>query len=408
MRPPAGPVAWGDVTSPFTATTGSARHGAAAALAARGPVQRGTLFTGLPVWFVTGYAEVRELLAHPDLRKDAGRGPHTEALPPEVVPAMYRHLLTVNPPDHTRLRRLVSAAFTVRRTEALAPRIQEIVDDLLDELAAAGPGPVDLVAGFAHPLPLTVITELLGVPKEGRDDFRRWSAIVVNGSVQPAPVYVRAATEMAGYIEELIAQKRAEPGEDLLSDLVAVRDGGDRLSGPELSSMVFLLLTAGHETTVNLIAAGTYALLTHPDQLALLRADPARLPAAVNELLRFDPPLISAVPSVTAAPIELAGVTIPAGEVVMPLLLAANRDPSRFAEPDRLDVTRDAAAHLAFGHGIHHCMGAPLARLEGAIALGSLLARFPGLRLAAEQDEPVRNPAAVMNGLVALPVLLGS
>jgi cytochrome P450 len=207
-------------------------------------------------------------------------------------------------------------------------------------------------------------------------------------------------------VRELIAAKRAEPRDDLLSALIAVHEGSDRLSQDELTSMVFLLLVAGHETTVNLIVSGTLALLRHPDQLALLRAEPERLPAAVEELLRYDGPLQVTVPSIAAAPIEVGGVTIPAGDVVLPALLAANRDPGRFPEPDRLDVTRASNSHMAFGHGLHHCLGAPLARLEGRIALGSLITRFPGLRLADPATEPPRNPGLIMNGLIALPVVL--
>ncbi|MHA6621476.1 cytochrome P450 family protein [Pseudonocardia sp. DLS-67] len=393
--------------SPFTETTGPARHAAFAELASTGPVQKVMLFTGVPAWVVTGYAEVRELLSHPALAKTVG-GPHMDAMPPELNAAINTHLLSTNPPDHTRLRRLVTAAFTTRRVEALAPRVREITDGLLDDLVTAGAGgrPVDLVDGFGFPLPITVITELLGIPPGDRADFRRWSSITVNGPVHPPEVYVGAARSMVGYVRELIAAKRTDPGDDLLSALIAVHEDGDRLSEDELTSMVFLLLVAGHETTVNLIVSGTYALLRHPDQLALLRAEPERLPAAVEELLRYDGPVQVTIPAVAAAPIEVGGVTIPAGDVVLPALLAANRDPMRFPEPDRLDVTRTANSHTAFGHGLHHCLGAPLARLEGRIALGALLERFPGLRLADPDGEPARNPGLLMNGLVALPVVL--
>ncbi|MFC4942369.1 cytochrome P450 family protein [Pseudonocardia sp. GCM10023141] len=389
--------------SPFTEITGPARHAAFAELATTGPVQQVDLFTGVRAWVSTGYAETRALLAHPDVVK--GGAPFLDAVSPEVAAAMNTHLLGANPPDHTRLRRLVSAAFTARRTEALAPRIQEITDALLDGLEAAGPGPVDLVAGFAYPLPITVIAELLGIPELRRDDFRRSSSIVTNGALHGLDAWGRAAIEMVGYVRELIAEKRAAPADDLLSDLIAVQDGGDRLSADELSSMVFLLLTAGHETTVNLICAGTHALLTHPDQLALLRAEPHRWPAAVNELLRFDGPLQVAIPWETAAPVRVGDVTIPAGDVIVTALLAANRDPVRYPDPDLLDITRDASSHLAFGHGIHHCIGAPLARLEGRIALSSLFGRFPELRLATG-DEPTREVGLLMNKLVRLPVIV--
>jgi cytochrome P450 len=394
--------------SPFTETTGTARHAAFAELARTGRPQRVTLVTGVPAWLVTGYAEVRELLASPALAKIEGGGPHMDAMPPELRAAMNSHLLNSNPPDHSRLRRLVTAAFTVRRVEALAPRVQEITDGLLDDLAAAGAGgrPVDLVEGFGFPLPITVITELVGIPPGDRAAFRRWSSITVNGAVHPPEVYVDAARSMVGYIRELVAVKRADPRDDLLSALIAVREDGDRLSEDELTSMVFLLLVAGHETTVNLIVTAAYSLLRHPEQLALLRAEPERLPAAVEELLRHDGPVQVTIPAVAAAPIEVGGVTIPAGDVVVPVLLTANRDPARFPEPDRLDIARGAGQHLAFGHGLHHCLGAPLARLEGRIAIGSLFARFPRLRLADPATEPSRNPGLIINGLVALPLVL--
>ena len=394
--------------SPFTETTGPARHAAYTELAATGPVQKIMLFTGVPAWVVTGYAETRELLAHPELVKTL-RGPHMDEMPPDLNAAMNTHLLSTNPPDHTRLRRLVTAAFTVRRVEALAPRVQDIADALLDDLTAAGADgrPVDLVEGFGFPLPITVITELLGIPPGDRADFRRWSSIIVNGNAHPSEVYVDAVRSIVGYVRELIAAKRTDPGDDLLSALIAVHEGSERLSEDELTSMAILLLVAGHETAVNLIVSGTLALLRHPEQLALLRAEPERLPGAVEELLRYDGPLQVTFPAVTAAPIEVGGVTIPAGDVVLPALLAANRDPARFHAPDRLDVTRTSNSHLAFGHGLHHCVGATLARLEGRIALGSLLARFPGLRLADPAAEPARNPGLLMNGLIALPVVLG-
>ncbi|WP_232667217.1 cytochrome P450 family protein [Pseudonocardia sp. TRM90224] len=395
------------VPSPFTETSGALRHAGFAELAAAGPVQKVMLFTGVPAWVVTGYAEARELLAHPDVVKAIGAGPFHEQLPSDIGNAMEQHLLSANPPDHTRLRRLVSAAFTVRRTEKLAPRIEEVAAELIDEMAARSPGPIDLVASYGYPLPMTVITELLGVPVQDRENFRRWSSVIVNASVQTAETFISSATSIVGLVRELIAQKREAPADDLLSDLIAVREGGDRLSEDELSSMVFLLLVAGHETTVNLICSGVAALLARPEQWALLRAEPERLPAAVEELLRFDGPLMVPVPSIARARIEIAGVTIEPGDVVLPALLAANRDPRRFDRPETMDVTKEPAQHLAFGHGIHHCLGAPLARLEGRIAIGSLLRRFPEMRLAEPDVEPARYPALLMNGLSALPVKLG-
>jgi cytochrome P450 len=396
--------------SPFTETTGTARHAATAALAESGPVQQFTLFTGAPVWLVTGYAEVRELLAHPAMAKNYQGAPyHQTAMPADLSAAMFTHVLHANPPDHTRLRKLVTAAFTIRRVEALGPRIQEITDGLLDEVGHAGAdgSPVDLVAGLGYPLPITVIAELLGVPVDDREAFRSWSSVLVNGSVHPEEVYLRAAEDMVGYVRGLIADKRRALAGDLLSALIEVHDGGDRLSEDELSSMVFLLLVAGHETTVNLISGAAHSLLSHQEQLRLVRAEPDRLAAVIEEQLRYDGPLQVAIPSVTTAPITVGGVTIPAGEVVLPALLAANRDQARFAEPDRFDITRPSAPHLAFGHGLHHCLGAPLARLEGVIAIGSLLRRFPGLRLADPDTEPERFSSLLLNGIDSLLVTLG-
>lgn len=392
--------------SPFLETSGAARHAAFAELAAQGPLHHLTLFTGVPVWLVTGYAEARQLLAHPDVVRSSTDGPHRDEVFHDLWSAMDRHMLSSNPPDHTRMRKLVSAAFTRRRIELLEPRIREIAAGLLDELAATGAGRVDLVSGYSYPLPITVITELLGIPPVQRDDFRRWSSIVVNGAVQTPQVYIEAATSMVEFIRELIEDKRVAPSGDLLSDLIAARDGGDRLTPDELTSMVYLLLAAGHETTVSLITNGVHALLTHPDQLALLGSDPERLPAAVEELLRYDGPLQVAIPYVAQAPVQVGGVTIEAGEVIVLALLAANRDVDRFAQPDRFDITRTENPHLAFGHGIHHCLGAPLARLEGRIALSMLFDRFPELRLAEVDVDPTRSQGLLMNAITELPVLL--
>ncbi|MFJ9623124.1 cytochrome P450 [Streptomyces sp. NPDC101181] len=395
--------------SPFTETTGTARTTALDVLTTTGPVQRHTLFNGVPVWLVTGYAEARSLLTHPAVVKHRGVVPHAKATPPDLHAAMYTSLLTMNPPHHTRLRKLVTAAFTLRRVERLRPRVQEITDDLLDALSETSRDstPVDLVADLGYPLPITVIAELLGVPIADRDAFRGWSSIVINGSVHPVDTYLRAGADMVAYVRGLIAEKRRTPADDLLSSLIAARDGEDHLSENELSSMVFLLLLAGHETTVNLISGAAYSLLCHPEQLRLVRAEPDRFHAVIEEQLRHDGPKQTPVPSVTTAPITVGGVTIPTGAIVLVSLLAANRDPERFAEPDRFDITRPTAPHLAFGHGIHHCLGAPLARLEGAIAVGSLLRRFPGRRLADPDTEPQRLPSLLMNGVAELPVMLG-
>ncbi|MGW7683778.1 cytochrome P450 family protein [Kribbella sp. NPDC054772] len=394
------------MTQPFIETSGIARHDGFAALAAGGPLQRLTLFTGVPVCLVTGYAETRELLAHPDVVRSPMDGPHRDSVMDDLIYRTEQHMLGANPPDHTRLRKLVTAAFTRRRIDALEPRIREIAAELLDEMAAAGGDRIDLVNAYSYPLPITVICELIGIPAVRREEFRRWSTVFVNATVYTAEEYIEATTLMLDFVHELIATKRAAPADDLLSGLILAQDGGDRLSEDELTSMIFLLLAAGHETTVSLITNGVHALLRHPDQLALLTAEPERLPAAVEELLRYDGPLQAAIPYVAQAPIDLATGRIEAGEVIVFALLPANRDARKVDRADELDITRADTAHLAFGHGIHHCLGAPLARLEGRIALGMLFERFPNLRLAEPDQDPPRHPSLLMNAIRELPVRL--
>ena len=393
--------------SPFTETGESARFKAFDELAAAGPVQRLTLFTGVPVWLVTGYQEVRQALSHPHIVKTHHAGPHVDFVPPELARAHDNHMLATNPPDHTRLRRLVTAAFTRRRVDGLAPRIQQLADELLDGLAAHGGEPVDLVSEFAYPLPIRVICELVGVPEERRGEFAGWSKIAISGAAHPPEVYVGATSAMIDFIRQLIVRKRAEPSDDLLSDLIAVRDGADQLSEDELTSMVHLLLVAGHETTANLIALGVHTLLGHPDQLRLLLDEPDRMPAAIEELLRYDSPTFVAIPATTDAPVTIGDTEIPAGQVIVTLLWTANRDPGRFTDPATMDITRpNATNHLSFGHGIHHCIGAPLARLEARIAIGSLLARFPSLHRPEGSATPDREIGLLVNALGELPVVL--
>jgi cytochrome P450 len=393
---------------PFIATADGDRHAAYAALRARGPVYQLPTPDGIPVWMITGYEAARAAFVNSQIVKGNDGGPFTELLPPEVTSAIDHHLLARNPPDHGRLRRLVSAAFTRRRSEMLAPRIQDLTDELLDKLdkSVGSDQPVDLLTEFAYPLPITVICELLGLPEGDRGQFRDWTGPLVTGRMAGFEAYSTALFAMVEYLRDLIADKRLNPADDLLSALVAVRDEGDKLTEDELTSMVFLLLLAGHETTVNLIANGVRALLTNPGQLAALRAMPELIDVAVEELLRFDGPLQSAIPALTAADVEISGVQIPAGQNVVISVLAANRDATHTPDADRLDLFRPEVSHLAFGHGIHHCLGAPLARLEARIALGSLVARFHDLRLAVPAEDLTRTPGLLMNGLVALPVQL--
>jgi cytochrome P450 len=329
-------------------------------LRADAPVREALMPNGLKAWVVSRYADAREALANPALHKD------------------------------------------MRRVELLRPRVAEIAEDLLAELA--GQDEVDLVAAFAVPLPVTVICELLGVPRANHDEFRTWSTSMVSAG-EPEAV-AAAAAAMAAYLNQLIAAKRTDPADDLLSALIQARDDGDSLTEVELVSMAFLLLVAGHETTVNLIANGVLALLRDPAQLAVLRADPALLPGAVDEFLRYDGPINHAMLRYTTAPVDLGGTTIPADEFVLVSLSSANRDDARFPNADHLDVTRAAGGHLAFGHGIHFCLGAPLARLEGQIAIGRLLDRFPDLALATAPATLRWRNTTLLRGLESLPVRL--
>ena len=364
-------------------------------------------------WLITRYADVRAALADPRLQKDwAAKLTGPDWTPDPVTGYLSRHLLNSDPPDHTRLRRLVSKGFTARRVAGLRPRVEAITASLLDAMAdraRAGETEVDLIEAFAFPLPVIVICELLGVPAADRDDFKEWSHAMLASVGEPGS-FRAAATSMYYYFRELLAAKRAAPADDLVSALIAVRDGSDgsddAFDERELVAMLFLLLVAGHETTANLIASGTLALLTHPAELDRLRADPALLPGAVEELLRFSNPLNHATERFTLEPVEIGGVMIPAREWVLCVTSSANRDPLRFPDPDRLDVGRDAGGHVAFGHGIHYCLGAPLARLEGEIAFGSLLARFPSLSLAADPASLRWRPSSLIHGLETLPVRL--
>ena len=373
-------------------------HSVHARLRAQRPVSRVVLPGGAPAWMVTGYEEARAALADPRLRKQR---PGWQPEPDSIFAAIEMHMLNCDPPDHERLRKLVNKAFTPRRVEALRPRITAITAGLLDEMAGADV--VDLLAAFAFPLPITVICELLGIPVTDRDEFRTWSASVVSDTVSPE-VFRAHATAMIRYFSALLAAKRREPADDLLSDLIAARDEGTRLSENELLSMAFLLLVAGHETTVNLIGSGVLALLLNPAELARLRADPSLIPGAVEELLRYASPVNNATFRCAAEPIEIGGVRIGRGDPVLVTLGAANRDPSRFGHPDRLDLGRDSSGQLAFGHGIHYCLGAPLARLEAEIAFSSLLEKFGAMRLAVPAASLRWRPSTLIHGLETLPV----
>ena len=347
-------------------------------------------------WLVVGYEEARAALADPRLAKDGskiGMFFHDQQL-------LGKYLLITDPPQHTRLRSLVTRAFTMRRVEQLRPRIERITGELLDEMLAHDRA--DLIASLAYPLPLTVICELLGVPETDRTEFREISTQVV-APTDPGAEH-DATVRLGEYLTELIEDKRCSgPTGDLLGDLVrTTAEDGDRLSPEELRGMAFLLLIAGHETTVNLIGNGVLALLTHPDQLAALRADMSLIDGAVEETLRWEGPVENATFRYAAQPLELGGVRIEQGEHVMIGLTAAQRDGTRFPAPDRFDIRRDTRGLLAFGHGIHFCLGAPLARMEARIALGALLERAPGLALDGEPGAWL--PGLLMRGVHTLPV----
>ncbi len=348
---------------------------------------------GNRVWLVTRYDDVRAALADPRLFKDHRKRPGGGSGP------LGANMINTDPPDHERLRRLVASAFTMRRVEQMRPRIEKITAALLDEMA--GNDEVDLVSAFAFPLPVTVICELLGVPTGDRDSFRAWTGAILGSD--PAG---SAASAMAGYLTSLVAGKREHPGDDMVTALIAARDNQNRLSEEELVATLWLLLSAGHETTVNLLGSGTLALLTHPATLTRLREDPSLMPAAVEELLRFTSPVNHSTFRMSACPVQYENVLVPENCTVYPAISSANRDPSRFPSPDVLDIDRDTSGHLAFGHGIHYCLGAQLARMEAVIAFGELLSRFPEMELAVPPESIRWRENTLFHGPEWLPVRL--
>ncbi len=362
----------------------------------------------LGFWVLTRYPDVMATLRDPRLIKEpiaafvAAR--FGMAVPP---PGLGLSMLDRDPPDHTRLRSLVSKAFTPRALERLRPEIQHIVDGLLAEVS--GRGSMDLIEEFAYPLPVRVICEMLGVPVKDHERFKAWGldiargldAIMLPPDSEVGKRSVSGRRALAGYFRELIAERRAAPRDDMLSALIAAEEAGDKLSEEELLATCILLLVAGHETTVNLIGNGTLALLRHPAELQKLREHPGLIGSAVEELLRFDGP-VQRTARIPSEDVTIGGHTIGKGEMVMPFLGAADRDPTQFPEPDRLDITRADNRHIAFGMGIHFCLGAPLARMEGQIAINTLLGRLPKLALAT--DRPEFRQSLTLRGLRSLPV----
>jgi cytochrome P450 len=379
-----------------------------AKLRAEAPVFRTILPNRQPAWLITRYDDALAALKDERLVKDR-RNALSGEWPPPWMPAFMRplaqNMLDLDAPNHTRLRALVHQAFTPRRVEQLRTRIQALCDELLD--AAEAQGSLELIQGYALPIPLTIIAELLGVPAADRPAFRRWSEHVV--AVSSGVDLLRALPgiwRIVRYLRALCARRRADPQDDLLTALVQAEDAGDRLNEDELLGMVFLLLLAGHETTVNLIGNAVLTLIEHPQQRELLRQNPALIKPAVEELARYASPVIMATERYAHEDLTIAGVAIPRGELVLAVIASANRDERQFADADRLDLTREPNHHLAFGQGIHYCLGAPLARMEAQIALTTLLRRLPELHLSRPRAALRWRPGMFVRGLEQLPMTL--
>ncbi len=383
-----------------------------ARLRAEAPVHRVTLPTGEIAWLITRYDDVAMVLRDERFVKDT-----LNALTPEqiakqpwfrkVLKPLKRNMLDLDPPDHPRLRALVHKAFTPRLIEQMRERVQGLSDELLDSVHDRGR--MDLIRDYALPVPSTIIAEMLGVPVDDRHKFHRWSNGIMSAAAS-TPGLLKAipnAWALMRYIRRIIKKRRANPQDDLISALARAEEAGDTLSEDELLAMVFLLLVAGHETTVNLIGNGTLALLEHPDQMARLRNDPALIKPALEELLRYASPVEMATERYTREDVAIAGTTIPRGEMVFVVLASANRDDRQFTSPDSLDLSREPNKHLSFGLGAHFCLGATLARLEGQIAISTLLRRAPDLRLTVAPDGLRWRRGLLLRGLESLPVAFG-
>lgn len=385
-------------------------HPLYARLRADAPVHPITLPGKQSAWLVTRYADVLDVLKDERFAKDRAnaldpQGRARQPWVPGLLKPLARNMLDLDAPDHTRLRALVQKAFTPRLIEQLRDRVQAIADELLDAVPPSGR--FDLIHDYALPLPVTVISDLLGVPTDSRRQFHHWSRRIVAISAQrDMLVALPAIWSFMRFVRRLFALRRVEPQDDLISALIQVRDAGDSLSEDELLAMVFLLLVAGHETSVNLIGSGTLVLLQHPEQLALLRQTPALSRSAIEELLRYTSPVEIATERFAREPITIAGTAIPRGDQVLAVLGSANRDEQQFIQPQALDLAREPNRHLALGQGAHYCLGAPLARLEGQIAIDTLLRRAPDLRLAVPAEALHWRRGLVLRGLERLPVAL--
>ncbi|MGX1755867.1 cytochrome P450 family protein [Streptomyces lydicus] len=410
-----------NVMDPALITDPFAGYGA---LREQGPVVRGRFMDDSPVWLVTRFEEVRQVLrdqrfvnnpAAPSLGHADEDNPLTRlmdmlGLPEHLRPYLLGSILNYDAPDHTRLRRLVSRAFTARKITDLRPRVEQIADALLARLPEhAEDGVVDLIRHFAYPLPITVICELVGIPEADRPQWRTWGADLV--SMEPDRL-TASFPPMIEHIHRMVRERRGALTDDLLSELIRAHDDdGGRLSDVEMVTLILTLVLAGHETTAHLISNGTAALLTHPDQLRLLRDDPALLPRAVHELMRWCGPVQMTQLRYAAADVDLAGTTIRRGDAVQLILVSANFDPRHYTDPDRLDLTRHPAGHaenhVGFGHGAHYCLGATLAKQEGEVAFGKLLAHYPEMALGITPERLERTPLPGNWRLKALPVRLG-
>jgi cytochrome P450 len=394
----------GTATEPFAGFFGADVYDVLSVFREQQPVAGLTLLDGRTGWLISRHDDVRRALTDPRLAKDGLLSPvgYRPVVSSDIDEATRHHMLVVNPPDHSRLRRAVQPAFTPRAMDALAPAVQAITDRLIGEFAE--PGRHDLMAELAFPLPIAVISELLGVPAEDRAAFAEWSHIMVDGAARRDEL-PGAQANLIAYIRALVATKRERPADDLISMLVAEGGTDDRLTDNELISTVYLLLLAGHDTTAGLIGNGVYRMLEARERWELLRSRPELLPAAIEEMLRYDSPVQLSTHRVATEDVTYGGQRIPAGSTVLLSILSANRDGRRFSEADTFDLTRQGMSHLAFGHGIHHCLGAPLARLEARTVFGALLTHCPELDLAGH-FAPRWRPSILMHGLAELPVVV--
>ncbi|MFG2524016.1 cytochrome P450 [Streptomyces sp. NPDC048527] len=397
----------------FTWEFASDPYPAYAWLREHAPVHRTKLPSGVEAWLVTRYADARQALAdsrlskNPEHHAEDAQGKSKTGIPGERSANLMTHLLNIDPPDHTRLRRLVSKAFTPRRIAEFAPRVQALTDDLIDQFAAQGKA--DLIHDFAFPLPIYAICDLLGVPSEDQNDFRDWAGMMIRHGGGPRGGVGRSVKKIRGYLAELIHRKRNDLGDDLISGLIRASDHGEHLTENEAVAMCFVLLFAGFETTINLIGNGMYTLLRHPEQRARLqesfrRGERELLSTGIEELLRYDGPVELATWRFATEPLTIGGQPIATGDPVLVVLAAADRDPARFHTPDNLDLSRSDNQHLGYGHGIHYCLGAPLARLEGCTAIETLLRRLPDLELAGDPADLRWRGGLIMRGLRSLPV----